>query len=405
MNPLRKLLGDKRGNALMIAGAALPLIIGAAGLASDTIQWALWKRQLQKAADSAAIAGVYANMVSQDVSTAVSYDLGQNNRTGYALLNPATITYPADASDYKKAVNVELKMQKSLGFSSVFMSSAPVITANASAAAVATGKYCVVSLESTNTTGISAGGTSMVDLSCGMITNSTSMDAAIAFGTSVVKATPVAAVGGLDTTDNWAAGTVLLPFTLAQPDPFASVPAPTIPSPCVAFADTPQSILSPLEGCYSSMTMKGKVTLSGTYIVTGNVDIQAGAEVSCTSCTFVLTNAIPSQTGSLTINGGARLNLVSPKTGTYKGILFYQNRLASGSTVNKINGNANSTLEGAFYFPNQQVEFSGTAGISYECLQLVARRVVFTGTSTINNNCPSDSGAGSFNGSHVRLVS
>jgi hypothetical protein len=153
------------------------------------------------------------------------------------------------------------------------------------------------------------------------------------------------------------------------------------------------------------MTMKGKVTLSGTYIVTGNVDIQAGAEVSCTSCTFVLTNAIPSQTGSLTINGGARLNLVSPKTGTYKGILFYQNRLASGSTVNKINGNANSTLEGAFYFPNQQVEFSGTAGISYECLQLVARRVVFTGTSTINNNCPSDSGAGSFNGSHVRLVS
>ena len=50
---------SKRGNVLAIAGAALPLFIGAAGLATDTIQWTLWKRQLQRAADSAAIAGVY----------------------------------------------------------------------------------------------------------------------------------------------------------------------------------------------------------------------------------------------------------------------------------------------------------------------------------------------------------
>ena len=55
----KKLWHDKRGNALVIAGAALPLVVGSAGLASDTIQWTLWKRQLQRAADSAAIAGVY----------------------------------------------------------------------------------------------------------------------------------------------------------------------------------------------------------------------------------------------------------------------------------------------------------------------------------------------------------
>ena len=48
----KKLWRDKRGNALVIAAAALPLVLGSAGLASDTIQWALWKRQLQRAADS-----------------------------------------------------------------------------------------------------------------------------------------------------------------------------------------------------------------------------------------------------------------------------------------------------------------------------------------------------------------
>ncbi len=55
----RRLMKDRRGNALVIGAACLPLIVGAAGLASDTIQWTLWKRQLQRAADSAAIAGVY----------------------------------------------------------------------------------------------------------------------------------------------------------------------------------------------------------------------------------------------------------------------------------------------------------------------------------------------------------
>src|SRR5436189_6178692 len=83
---LKKLWRNKRGNALVMAGAALPLIIGSAGLASDTIQWVLWKRQLQRAADSAAIAGVYAKVEGQSVSSAVSTDLTKNQNTGIALL-------------------------------------------------------------------------------------------------------------------------------------------------------------------------------------------------------------------------------------------------------------------------------------------------------------------------------
>ena len=66
---LKKLWRDRRGNALAIAGAALPLIIGSAGLASDTIQWALWKRQLQRAADCAALAGVYGKVAGKAVGT------------------------------------------------------------------------------------------------------------------------------------------------------------------------------------------------------------------------------------------------------------------------------------------------------------------------------------------------
>src|SRR4051812_7153421 len=124
----KKLWRDKRGNALMIAGAALPLVLGSAGLASDTIEWALWKRQLQKAADSAALAGVYAKMQTQDVSTAVNYDVDSGNnflRSGatakkITLLNAPVVGFPSDGNDFTNAVSVQLQIQKKLGFSSLF---------------------------------------------------------------------------------------------------------------------------------------------------------------------------------------------------------------------------------------------------------------------------------------------
>ena len=66
---LKRLWRDRRGNALVHACAALPIVIGSAGLATDTIQWALWKRDLQRAADSAALAGVYAKKAGQTVTS------------------------------------------------------------------------------------------------------------------------------------------------------------------------------------------------------------------------------------------------------------------------------------------------------------------------------------------------
>jgi len=50
------------------------------------------------------------------------------------------------------------------------------------------------------------------------------------------------------------------------------------------------------------------------------------------------------------------------------------------------------------------VTFNGTAGMSTNCLQLVARRVYYSGNMHISNVCPSDSGSGAFDGKRVRLV-
>ena len=136
---LKKIWRDKRGNALLIAGAALPLIVGAAGLASDTIQWTLWKRQLQRAADSAALSGVYTRLqtdTQSDVESAVTHDLSLNLHTWMALHGTPTVERLADDGNSTDQVRVTLQLQQRLAFSSMFMSSPPIIQAVATAASV-----------------------------------------------------------------------------------------------------------------------------------------------------------------------------------------------------------------------------------------------------------------------------
>ena len=436
----RKLWRDRRGNALVIAGAALPLIIGSAGLASDTIQWVLWKRQLQRAADSAAIAGVYAtiqnqtNPTVQTVANAVNTDVDKvdsfrrpgavSTHPGYALQSEPTITYPT-ITNVTNAVKVVLAVQKPLGFSGVFLSSAPVITASATAGTVQTGVYCVVSLENTSATGITATGNSDIDLGCGMITNSTSLNAAIATGSSSVEATPIAAVGDIQDSTHWN-DAELLPFTVAERDPYGDVDRPTnfpggsCPSYTAPSNQTAPALvagtdyLTTSDGyyCMGGMRLQGTVTLpDGVYVIDGgDFTVGAQAHVTCAHCSFILTNRNNGtsgiQIGNVDIAGGAQLNLGPPTGGTYDNILFYQDRRASSgsSATNNINGNSSSVFSGAFYFPTRTLDINGTSNLTFDCGQFVARTVNFSGNGSITNTCDDGYDDDTITGNHVRLV-
>ena len=70
---------NEAGNALMLATMAMPVLIGAGGLATDTIQWSLWKRQIQRQADSAAMAGAFARAQGATVSTAAQSEIASHS--------------------------------------------------------------------------------------------------------------------------------------------------------------------------------------------------------------------------------------------------------------------------------------------------------------------------------------
>ena len=395
----------------MMAAAAMPLFIAAAGLATDTVQWTLWKRQIQRQADSAALAGAYA--VAQGFNASASATSDINQMSLIALSQTPIIENAPTAGDYAgngKAVRVILQTSQELPFSKILGITAPVITGEATAAVVSQGEYCVVSLEQTATVGITLQGNATVDLGCGIMTNSRAANAVTAGGSSTVKASPVAAVGGLQTSSNYDVSTTLLPYSVPEPDPYASLPTPS-PSGCAGKVSVnPNGTKSVSPGCFKGFDVKGTLNMApGVYYVDGSsFSVGSQAVVSGTGVTIILTSSSastnPNQIATLDINGGATINLTSSQSDTYSGILFYQDRRALDSGTNKISGNASSSFQGAFYFPSQALDFSGTSGMSTKCVKMVSRRVTFIGNSTIQNECDSYTGAKDIPATIVRLV-
>lgn len=414
---LKKIWKDQRGNALVIGAAAMPLLIGAAAIGVDTIQVSVARRQLQRSADSAALAGAYALAQSQPVANSVNHDLALNDDvvlSGSPVIEnaPTTGAYAGNP----RAVRVVLAANRSVPFISFFLGSTMAVSAEATAAIVYTGKFCVVSLEDGNNTGISFGGNTTVNLGCGMISNSRSSAAISAGGSAQVTASPLAAVGGVPPNGAYLGNTVRLSYSPPQIDPYAALSTPTVPANCNnQYSQSPNKSppalrpVSPGIFCYRGMDLKGTVTLPpGIYIIDGDsLSFGAQANVTGTGVTFILTSrtaaTTPSSIANLSMNGGARVNLAAPSSGSYAGVLMYQDRRAlyGGS---QINGNSSSRLQGAFYFPSRELTFSGNTGMQTECIQLVARRLSFTGSSTIQNNCPANSGSKAFEATVVRLV-
>jgi hypothetical protein len=423
LKAFKKLWNNDRGNMVILAAAALPLLVGSAGLATDTIQWALWKRELQRAADSAAIAGVYDRFAHDGASTntvaAVNHDLSLNQHTGMALQPgyPA-ITFPANSGSNRNQVRVQLGVQKALSFSSMFLTEAPVITATAQAAGVSTsGDFCVLSLQNNSKTGIQATGNASITMDCGMMTNSTATNAAAGQGSASVTATTIAAAGGIQQSNNWTVDNYQ-PYSPQLADPYADVnpseadhdfdSCPANPPPLVINnGNSGQTI--PADACYSSISVQSNRSVTFTNANGGDKIIVSGGSVNIqgtmnlNGVALIITNrdtASSAAIGTLDMNSSGQMNATAPTTGKWAGMGIYQDRRAvdnsptgtiSANSPNKINGNSTNKIKGVVYFPSQQITYNGTGTGTATCTQFVAKRIYWSGNSGLNNftkNCP-----------------
>jgi len=419
LNCLRRFGRDERGNSLAIVGIALPFVIGAAGVGVHSMQLSLIKRQLQREADSAALAGAYSLFQSQGNSAAIAQAnkaLAQNPlvTNASATITPGAYTNASNTT-YTSAMYVRLESAQETPLMAIFGQGTTGIWAEARAAIVPDGKVCFLALENGANTGVTFAGNSSLNLGCGVGTNSISVVAAVNVnGQPSVTASPIVAMGGIAPSSAYAPGTVLMPNHAQMPNPFASSnldPSSSSTSNGACKQGSNWNVIdvgsnttvdsssgSPYApGCYGTINVQGTLTLApGTYYLANganNAGLQIGSQghLTCMGCTFVLTSTTTNNSSSfatMSINGGAEVDLSAPTSGQYAGITIYRDvRAAATNQCCTINGNSNSTLSGAFYFPNDTLLFNGTSGMSLNCFQMVALRLTFSGDSNITNTC------------------
>ena len=366
----RRVRGE-RGQALVLAALCVAILVGMLGFATDVGLLFIAKRNLQIAADSAARAGAaelnYGDYASaaQTASALNGFTNGVNGVT--VTVNPSGTSIPSPLyGPYKGQagyLEVAITQIKPTYFMKVFHWNSMPVSARA-VGTLGNNPNCIYLLATSGTDLTMSNGASISAPACGLLADSSSTSAlSVTDGTSVA----VSKVGivGSEATQN---GTVTpTPVTGIAPfsDPLAYLTPPpyTGGSSCTAdpggsyqggstYSVGPGSAHSTTQSgntvCYTSLTLGGngnKVTLNpGIYVVTGYLTFSSGTILGGAGVMFYLPG-----TASLTIANGAIFNMTAPTSGTYNGILFYQDR--ADTQAASIQGGGTSSLKGIFYFP------------------------------------------------------
>jgi len=413
---------NEAGQALVFTAAALVVLMGFAGLAIDMGVMRHDKRLQQTAADAAAIAGA-SNLSfggiaagAQDAASRVGYtDNGGgqvSNCTGAAVgaicvqVNNPPATGPhgcnGGACD-RNYVEALVAVVHPTYFMKILGINSQTITARAVASNLG-GNGCLYTLNppSSRIEGISGSGTINAS-TCGIVDNgdyngtvpNVTADTFAVSGSLSGRSATCTTPGPCPTFGIPAAAdplsTLTPPCTSCSGGNIVTVKGsgnPTCGTGC-AFSGGTYTI-SP--GTYCSITIDG--VASDQVVFSPGVYIIDGLSAGCSSASLNLGNDTISGTGvtfyftnSSTLNmmtGTPTVNLTAPdSSGTYPGILMYQDPNDTPMPGPSLGGNNGSNYNGALYFPNNQLSFVGVNS-SINVAVVVSASIVFNDDHTVN---------------------
>jgi hypothetical protein len=401
----KRLKRSTRGNALMIVGLGMPVLIGGAGFAIDTGQWYMWQRELQHAADQAAYAGAWARAYEKSSGNYKIRAL-QEYRANVAVVEEFDSNPNIRLADYAggtdNSVLVSATATKSLPFSSFLTGKAATIQVSAQAAFAEGMNYnaCLVSLTDDGT-GTSIGGSAVVKANCGIAALSCDEDAITIDGSAQVTTEVIVACGTIDAEDN---DDVVVEGVHGLEDIYSELEPPDNDVDreykCSGNGQNKQASLLP--GTYAGLVTKCTTVLaSGIYVIDGGtLDLTGNYSVTGNGVMFVLKNGAQLKLGGS--GNGNKLNL-SPMTaadfiGTpyaaqadqLSDILIFEHRDNNPSSDHVMNGNSDSIIEGLIYLPDGNLQVNGTADVNAQCLQISAWTIDIRGGAFLETLCPSD---------------
>lgn len=412
-------LGSEGGQAIMLLVVAMSIVLfGALGLAIDGGQMYAQRQMAQAAADAAAQAGIMSIFDGTNATSSHPFGTGsppiassacttadlrtpcvyaRDNGFGGTANDKVTLSFPTTVSGVTLSSGAipafTITVQRTLKTGLIrFIPLAPTtssITANATAALVgAPSPYCIMALDPSAKDAFLVQNGSTVTLSgCGVAVNSTNSEAALIY-THAVTAPEMDVVGGfpgciLPTI----CPTVVKTGVKTIADPLVSLP-PLVPAACVS-PNPPTSvggIVPYTPGTYcNGITVPNGATATfaaGNYVISGGGVNFNGGTADGSGVMFYLTGSNASYQSLNIFNSynssATHLTLSAPTSGTYLGVLFFQDRSKPTTSPGaSIAGGNFMQLTGSLYFPTTGVSFSnGTLSMT---MAVVADKVSFIG--------------------------
>jgi Flp pilus assembly protein TadG len=422
LKPAAIAFGGRGGQAIILFIVAMGIVmIGATGLAVDAGQMYAQRQMAQAAADAAASAGILSIMRGTNATSTYTFGTGstpiasyvctttdgrtpcvyaRDNGFGATASDTVTLSYPATVSGATLAsVTVPafaVTVQRTLNNSLIrFAGGGAQTTISAKATAGITGTsstYCLIALSSSLPYAFAATYGSNVSASgCGIAVDSSYSPDALQILSSTVTASVIDVVGAAQVSGSTVSPTPVTGHA-AVSDPLASLPAPTVGS-CATHPSltTPASntTLTPgtyCGGIYIGNNVNNITFSSGIYIMNGGGISLNQATVTANGVMFYLTGTNATYE-SVAVGNNLNATMSAPTSGTYEGILFFQDRSIAYSTSNGavFTNGVSMNMSGTLYFPTTGVSFSSGASNS-NYIAIVAGTISFTGGAKVKND-------------------
>jgi RHS repeat-associated protein len=252
---------------------------------------------------------------------------------------------------------------------------------------------CIYALDKTAANALYLDGAIIINApSCGVVVDSSSSTALKFSGSGSFTAKYFDVVGGYSTSGSVKFSPTPTTGSAYQADPLTFL-VPPMGSTCnyTNFkVTTGSSTLSPGTYC-NGITISGATNVTfnpGTYILMGGgLNVTNASILKGSGVTFFVTQGLGYSYGPVSISSSVVATLSAPTSGSYYGILFYQDKqIGTGKAANTVTGASTSSLEGVLYFPTTALTLSGAAA-GGNCLIVVADTITLTGAAALGNGC------------------
>jgi Flp pilus assembly protein TadG len=441
-----KSLGRDEAGTVVMYAVAVPVFAGVVAVGAETGNFYRLKRQMQNAADDAALAASIDSLAGKPTSTVIAdaqYEAQRNGFANGASNVTVSVNTPPTSGNYRTTPGaVEVVITKgsqsflfgnalnaflghtsnpftltarSVAAQSTYTKSGQTTNTTTNTTTTTNSVGCLVALTPNAEQGVNLSSFNNFTSDCSVLSNGTAStndsNASIYasnFNTAYFKSIWTRGSFQTASSNKVTYDTLLTSQTTSIVDPYASLGTPS-PGACTYnnFTAPKGSSVTLNQGTYcGGLVINGGVNnvyfTPGTYyIANGDLYITNVNGVSCPSCvdgqtgvTIILTQT----TGNYSDIGGFRIvsdnnvTLSAPPSGTYKGVLVYQDRnapigtMTSTSKIFTLSSLNNAKLSGAIYFPNNRIDISSlnNSGNSTQgCTVWVGRYIKF---SSYNNN-------------------